>query len=131
MVAELGRGNGISRDRVHRPRASVTMSSVFDLVLLIDWKNLPSTGMSPRNGSFWNVSVSRLSSSPPIAKLCPLSSSISVLTRLTAIAGTWNPDMVTALVKSSELTSGATWSRIVPRGVTVGMKFKRMPYSLN
>ena len=26
---------------------------------------------------------------------------------------------------------GATWSRMVPRGVMVGMKFRRTPYSLN
>ena len=48
---------------------TMTISSVLVLVLCIDWKNLPRIGMSPRNGIFWKVSVSLLSSSPPMTKL--------------------------------------------------------------
>lgn len=66
-----------------------------------------------------------------MAKLWPSPNSTSVLTLRTSMAGTWNPDICTAFVKSSALTSGATWSRMVPRGVMVGMKLRRTPYSLN
>ena len=83
------------------------------------------------NGIFWKVSVSRLSSSPPMAKLCPSLSSTSVFTLRMSMEGIWNPETSTALVKSRELTSGATWRRMVPRGVMVGMKFRRTPNSLN
>src|ERR1019366_9353486 len=44
---------------------TITISSVFVLVLLMDWKNLPSTGTSPIKGIFEKVWVSRLSSNPP------------------------------------------------------------------
>ena len=86
---------------------------------------------SPKPGTLLQVSVIRLSRRPPIAKLWPLSSSISVCTRRVEMAGMWKPWNVRPLAKSSELTSGATCNRIVPRGVILGTKFKRMPNSLN
>jgi len=89
------------------------------LVRCIDWKNFPRIGMSPRKGIFWKASCSVLSSRPPMTKLWPSASSISVFTFRVVIAGTSNPDISTASAKSSALTSGATCSRIVPRGLTV------------
>ena len=59
---------------------TITMSSVLFLVTEIDWKNLPRIGTSPMNGIFGKFLVSRLSSSPPMAKLCPSPSSTSVFT---------------------------------------------------
>ena len=47
--------------------------------------------MSPRPGILLQVSVTRLSSSPAMAKLCPLSSSISVCTRRVDSAGMLKP----------------------------------------
>ena len=48
---------------------TMTISSVLFLVRCMDWKNLPRIGMSPRKGIFWKVSVSSLSSRPPMTKL--------------------------------------------------------------
>ena len=44
---------------------TITINSVLFFVRVIDWKNLPRIGMSPRNGIFSKLSVSVLSSRPP------------------------------------------------------------------
>ena len=77
------------------------------------------------------MSVTRLSSSPPIAKLSPWFSSTEVSSFRTVMAGTENPLTVRPWVKSSALTSGATRSEMLPRGVMVGRKFRRTPNSRN
>ena len=56
-----------------------------------------------------------------MAKLWPLSSSISVCTRRVESAGMVKPWKVRPLAKSSELTSGVTCRRMVPRGVMLGV----------
>ena len=66
-----------------------------------------------------------------MAKLWPRLNSISDLTLRTEMAGILKPETCMAWVKSSALTSGATWRRMVPPGMIVGMKLRRTPYSLN
>ena len=58
----------------------ITSSSVFLRLFCRLWNSLPSIGMSPMPGTLEKVSVMWLSSSPAMAKLCPLSSSTSVFT---------------------------------------------------
>ena len=87
--------------------------------------------MSPMPGIFDICEVSVLFISPAMANVCPSCSSTSVCVRRVEMAGTRKPSMVSALAKSSELTSGATFSltRSVP--TMVGVKVRRTPNSLN
>ena len=87
--------------------------------------------MSPMPGIFCNCDVTVLLSRPAIAKVWPSCSSTSVSVRRVEIAGTRKPEIETALPKSSELTSGATFNftRSVP--TMVGVKRSRTPNSLN
>ena len=66
-----------------------------------------------------------------MAKLCPLSSSTSVSTFLVSRPGMLEPWNTRPSAKSSELTSGATCSRMVPRGVMCGRNLMRTPNSRN
>ena len=67
---------------------------------------------------------------PAIANVCPSRSSTSVSARRVISAGMRNPESVRPLLKSSELTSGRTFSRITSPAM-VGLKVRRMPNSLN
>ena len=73
--------------------------------------------MSPRKGIFSKLSVSRLSSKPPITKLCPSASSTSVLTRRIVRAGTRRAANIhcVCIVKSADF-----WSHLKPDRAAVG-----------
>ena len=94
-------------------------------------KKFPRIGISPNTGTFEATSRVRLSIKPAIAKLWPSRNSTSVSARRVDNAGIKNPDTVTAFEKSSELTSGATFRRIVPSLCTLGVNLNRTPNSLN
>src|SRR5216684_6336631 len=72
-------------------------------------KKVPRIGISPRPGILLLMSVTRLSISPAITKLCPSCNSNSVSALRVLRAGTVNPEIVSALAKSRVLTSGATF----------------------
>src|SRR5207245_11359034 len=76
-------------------------------------------------------SVYLLSIKPAIAKLWPSAKVISDCSRRVDSAGMKKPWMVSAFVKSKELTSGLTFKWIWPSVVREGVKFKRTPNSLN
>jgi len=95
------------------------------------WNSFPRTGIALIPGILFICSVTWLSISPAIAKLCPSRSSISDSARRVDSAGTVVPEMVIECAKSSELTSGLTFKWINPSDVSVGVKFNRMPNSLN
>ena len=86
--------------------------------------------MSPMPGIFCIVDCIWLFSRPAIANVCPLRSSISVSVRRVDRAGMRKPFNTTALPKSSVLTSGLTL-RLTRSPLTVGVKFRRTPNSLN
>ena len=71
-----------------------------------------------------------LSSRPAIANDCPSRSSTSVSARRVVSAGMRKPSSVMPLAKSSALTSGRTFRRMTSPAM-VGLKFRRMPNSLN
>ena len=75
-------------------------------------------------------SCEMLLSRPAIANDWPSRSSTSVSARRVVSAGMRNPESVMPLAKSSELTSGRTFSRMTSPAI-VGVKFRRMPNSLN
>ena len=75
----------------------MTINSVLVLFFDFEWKNFPKIGTSPMKGILLKVSVSRLSSRPPIAKLWPSPNSTSVFTFRTETPGTVNPWMVIPL----------------------------------
>ena len=81
-------------------------------------------------GIFCIVDVIVLFMRPAIANVWPFCSSSSVSVRRVVSAGMRKPCSTTALAKSSVLTSGRTlrWTR---SPLTVGVKFRRMPNSLN
>src|SRR5579864_3222964 len=85
-----------------------TMSSELLLSRLRLRNRLPSTGMSPRPGILLIWVVTRLSIKPAMTKLCPSCIWNSVAALRVLSAGTVKPEMVSALAKSSALTSGAT-----------------------
>ena len=87
--------------------------------------------MSPMPGIFDIVLVRVLFINPAIANVCPSRSSTSVSVRRVDSAGTRKPSMMTALAKSSELTSGLTLRRIRSPPSTVGVNARRTPNSLN
>ena len=87
--------------------------------------------MSPSPGILLIVSVTVLSISPAIANVCPSRSSTWVSVRRVDSAGTRNPSIVTALLKSSALTSGATLRWMASGPTTVGVNRSRTPNSLN
>ena len=87
--------------------------------------------MSPMPGIFDSCEVMVLFISPAMAKVWPSCSSTSVCVRRVEMAGTRKPSSVTALLKSSELTSGATFSLTRSLPTMVGVKFSRTPNSLN
>ena len=85
--------------------------------------------MSPMPGIFCSDEFIVLFSRPAIANVWPSSSSSSVSVRRVVSAGIRNPCSVTALAKSSVLTSGRTF-RCTRLPMTVGVKFRRTPNSL-
>ena len=82
-------------------------------------------------GIFWSCEVTVLFSRPAIANVWPSCSSTSVSVRRVEIAGTRKPESATALAKSSELTSGATFSFTRSLPTMVGVKCSLTPNSLN
>ncbi len=86
--------------------------------------------MSPMPGIFDIELVSVLFIRPAIANVWPSRSSTSVSVRRVDSAGMRKPSSVTALAKSSELTSGFTFRWIRSPPSTVGVKFRRTPNSL-
>ena len=109
----------------------ITTSSVWSLRAALLRNSSPRIGMSPMPGIFDICEVTVLFMRPAMANVWPSCSSTSVSARRVEIAGTRNPWSVTAFAKSSELTSGRTFSltRSVP--TIVGVKFNLTPYSLN
>ncbi|MNJ34040.1 hypothetical protein D3C77_287380 [compost metagenome] len=67
---------------------------------------------------------------PLMTKLSPSASEMLVSVRRTVSPGTRVPAMVTALAKSSSLTSGATLRVMRSRLTTVGDRARRIPNSL-
>src|SRR3954470_12755306 len=108
----------------------MTTSSVRFFWAALLRNRYPRIGMSPMPGIFCSVSFMVLFSSPAIANVCPSRSSSSVAVRRVVRAGTRKPFITTALEKSSELTSGATF-RCTRSPSTCGVKASRIPNSLN
>lgn len=88
------------------------------------------TGMSPRPGTLRIDDSAVLFSRPAMANVCPSRSSTSVSARREVSAGMRKPPMMTALLKSSELTSGLIFRLTRSPPSTVGVKLRRTPYSL-
>ncbi|MNP43583.1 hypothetical protein D3C76_1374090 [compost metagenome] len=65
-----------------------------------------------------------------MTKLSPSAREMLVSVRRTVSAGTNVPAMFTALVKSSSLTSGATFKTMRFLPMTVGVRVRRIPNSL-
>ena len=78
---------------IGRTNSGVTMTISSELLRFStrDRNSLPIIGRSPMPGIFERLSVIRLSNNPPIAKLLPSESSISVLTRRVAKPGMVKP----------------------------------------
>src|ERR1700704_1965966 len=91
----------------------------------------PSTGTDPSQGSCERRRVSWACNRPAIAKLCPSRNSIVVIASRLISDGTVVPEIVTALEKSSSLTSGAIRRLIKPFWSTVGVNDSRTPNGLN
>ena len=87
-------------------------------------------GIALRNGIADASVCEMLSSRPAMANDWPSRSSTSVSARRVVSAGIRKPEIVTPLLKSSVLTSGRTFSRMTSPAM-VGVKFSRMPNSLN
>ena len=86
------------------------------LILLIRGlrNSAPSTGSDPIHGSCEMFRYCAACSRPAIAKLCPSRSSTVVVAVRRVIAGMVVPEIVTALVKSSSLTSGLIDRLMIP-----------------
>src|SRR5271166_2124324 len=110
---------------------TITTSSVLFLLMSLLLNRFPSTGKADNPGILATVSVTRLSINPAITKLWPSPSSILVSIRRVDRAGMVKPLNETALAKSSEETSGFTYSRSVLLGVMLGLNVSRMPNSRN
>ena len=109
----------------------ITTSSVWFFWCALLRNSRPRIGMSPMPGILPIVLVTVLFISPAIANVWPSRSSTSVSVRRVDSAGTRKPSMMTALAKSSELTSGLTFRLMRSPPSTVGVKLRRMPNSLN
>src|SRR4029077_17284066 len=111
----------------------VTITTNSELVLLMDLErnSSPRTGISPMPGTLEYWAVVRWSSKPAMPKLWPLRSSTVVSACRVAIAGNTKPLMVTALPKSSELTSGKTFRRMVLSSWIVPVNSSFTPKGLN
>ena len=96
--------NGLTKSGV-----TTTSNSVLDLFNWRERNNCPRIGTSPSPGILFTTSVTRLSISPAMAKLSPSRRSTSVSALRVLMAGIMKPWIVSALAKSSELTSGRTF----------------------
>ena len=92
---------------------------------------MPSTGIDPIHGNCEIFRESVVCSRPAIAKLCPSRNSMVVVAVRRVSAGIVVPEMLTALVKSSALTSGLIDRLITPLVRTVGRNLNSTPKSLN
>src|SRR5712672_622186 len=110
---------------------TITTSSEFDLLTDRERKSWPITGRSPIPGTLENCDVVLWSSNPAIPKLWPSRKSTMVSAWRVAMAGSVNPLMTTAFAKSSELTSGSTFNRMVSSSSIVPVKSNLMPKGLN
>ncbi|MOA30848.1 hypothetical protein D3C78_1519650 [compost metagenome] len=72
----------------------------------------------------------RLLIKPLMTKLSPSASEMLVSVRRMVSAGTAVPAICTALLKSSSLTSGATFREMRSRPMMVGVRVRRIPNSL-
>ncbi|MCY1182772.1 hypothetical protein D9M73_233480 [compost metagenome] len=93
-------------------------------------KKAPMIGRLPSPGNLSTAVRVLLVIRPLMTKLSPSAREILVSVRRTVRPGTWVPAMVTAVEKSSSLTSGATFMVMRLRLTTVGDKARRTPNSL-
>ncbi|MNF77729.1 hypothetical protein D3C84_598810 [compost metagenome] len=98
--------------------------------MVLSRKNAPRTGISPSPGNLFTWELLRELIRPLMTKLSPSAREMLVSVRRTVRAGTTVPAMLTALVKSSSLTSGATFSAIRFFPTMVGVRVRRIPNSL-
>ena len=113
---------------VGRTMTGVTMttSSVWPRWKLFDLKSAPITGSVPRPGSFELVCAELFCIRPAIAKLWPLARSTVVSARRVLRPGT-RLRVSTTWLKSSSLTSVATFRLMWSPSSTVGVKLSPMP----